>query len=158
MSCLKNIASNRDSRFDNCLGQELFQLTSEELTPSIGYQLQTIEQTKILSKQVERYLRVYNSKQKSIGVTCFRLGKCCCSIWQLSFSMFLFIKLVFIEILVLLILVINAIIVTRMKNLRHGAISKYLVYWRNLPTKEPTRGESRNLAHFENKLLEDKQS
>ena len=59
----KTIVSDRDSRFMGGFWQELLLLVGTELTPSTSYHPQTDEQTKIVNKWLEGYLRNYVSKQ-----------------------------------------------------------------------------------------------
>jgi transposase InsO family protein len=73
----RNIVSDRDSRFLNAFWQELFRLSGMELTPSTSYHPQTDEQTEIVNKWVEGYLRNYVSGQQRAWIKWLHLGEHC---------------------------------------------------------------------------------
>lgn len=73
----KTIVSDRDSIFMSMFWQELFRLVGTELTPSTNYHPQTDEQTKIVNKWIEGYLRNYVSRQQHAWVRWLYLGEYC---------------------------------------------------------------------------------
>lgn len=73
----RNIVTDRDSRFINLFWQELFRLAHTELTPSTSYHPQTNEQTEIVNKWIEGYLRNYVTGQQSAWVKWLHLGELC---------------------------------------------------------------------------------
>jgi hypothetical protein len=74
---LKNIISDRDSRFIGTFWRELFQLVGTELTPSTNYHPQTDGQIEIVNKWVEGYLRNYVGGQLRTWVKWLHLGEHC---------------------------------------------------------------------------------
>eukprot|EP00253_Pinus_taeda_P034951 PITA_34951 len=73
----KTIVNDRDSRFMGGFWQELFQLVGTELTPSTSYHPQTNEQTEIVNKWLEGYLRNYVSGQQRAWLRWLHLGEYC---------------------------------------------------------------------------------
>lgn len=73
----KTIVSDRDRRFMSFFWQELFRLTSTELTPSTSYHPQTDGQTEIVNKWIEGYLRNYVAGQQCAWVCWLYLGEFC---------------------------------------------------------------------------------
>ncbi|KAH9295309.1 hypothetical protein KI387_038897, partial [Taxus chinensis] len=73
----KNIVSDRDNTFLSMFWQELFKLSGTELTPSTSYHPQTDDQTEIVNKWVEGYLRNYVSGQQRAWVKWLHLGEYC---------------------------------------------------------------------------------
>jgi hypothetical protein len=72
---LKNIISDRDSRFIGTFWRELFRLVGIELAPSTSYHPQTDGQTEIVNKWVEGYLRNYVGGQQRMWVKWLHLGE-----------------------------------------------------------------------------------
>lgn len=73
----QNIVSDRDSRFLSTFWMELFGLAGIELSPSTSYHPQTDEQTEIVNKWLEGYLRNYVSAQQKAWVHWLHLGEHC---------------------------------------------------------------------------------
>jgi hypothetical protein len=74
---LKKIVSDRDSQFIGTFWRELFRLVGTELTPSTNYHPQTDEQTEIVNKWVEGYLRNCVGGQQRTWVKWLHLGEHC---------------------------------------------------------------------------------
>jgi hypothetical protein len=64
---LRNIVSDRDSKFLRAFWQELFRLSTTDLTPSTIYHPHKEGKTEIINKRFEGYLRYYVSRQQRHG-------------------------------------------------------------------------------------------
>ena len=73
----KTIVSDRDSRFMGGFWQELFRLVGTNLTPSTSYHPQIDDQTKIVNKWIEGYLRNYVLGQQRAWIKWLHLGEYC---------------------------------------------------------------------------------
>jgi hypothetical protein len=74
-SLSKIIVTDRDNRFMSTFWQELFRIVGMALTPSTSYHPQMDEQTEIVNKWVEGYLRNYVTRQQKAWVIWLHLGE-----------------------------------------------------------------------------------
>jgi hypothetical protein len=73
----RQIINDRDGRFINAFWQELFRPMGTELVTSTSYHPQTDEQTEIVNKWVEGYLRNYVGGQQRACVKWLHMGEYC---------------------------------------------------------------------------------